>query len=584
MAKKLPDSKRGPSDKLAKARAKAKQIKVKASSAHKSTEEKFRKSGGYGRGTVSCWDIPPGGIKNSPAYKFILSRSGGKMLPAKDRSGAPVKGGYPLNKYPPNVLVDCIRSYWLPDDWAQVVKNTGPGGVYVGWMSPEGKFFYHRHGYTSAIEETLGKKLTAVDGFNGIYRGVQQFLKPSADKEFLQKTLTPAERKHIVPASKFHFAVVSARRATIDQGIQDIMTVEAQFKACGVKPKWYVDADSLKAYQALGLDAKVGGKLTPARNLALSDATKLGKCCVQVSDDIGKWEFLDIAKQNFSGETTMDKANKALKGCPRMVMSPLAAAQFLLAKMRGSPLKPQLGGVFPTANAAMSMGTHEYTHYNFVLGDFFVVDKSKVRFDNTMTLKEDYDFTCSHIKAHGSILRCNRLFVHAKHATNKGGAVAVRDSAGTKERYNIDILMRKWPGVFTLNKKRANEVLMKWKHHKEDAADGEAPAKATKKTVSKSMVKQKLKVKSGKAAAAGVKNKLHRLAKVSSAFPRAATVHYTGSMDGADYMVSRCKAMNKRSVEECIGKKYVRADGKSKSYGLADLRYDIKAGRLVLKK
>jgi len=40
----------------------------------------------------------------------------------------------------------------------------------------------------------------------------------------------------------------------------------------GVKPTWYVDEGSLEAYRALGLTAIVGGKLTPARNLALDHA------------------------------------------------------------------------------------------------------------------------------------------------------------------------------------------------------------------------------------------------------------------------------------------------------------------------
>merc|ERR550537_945400 len=118
--------------------------------------------------------------------------------------------------------------------------------------------------------------------------------------------------------------------------------------------------------------------------------------------------------------------------------------------MRSSPRKPQLGGVYCTGNAAMVMGADEYSTEHFILGDFFVADSSPCRFDNSMTLKEDYDFTCSHIDTHGSVLRCNRMLLHVKHATNAGGAVAVRDGKGAKERYNIAILMKKWPGAFRL--------------------------------------------------------------------------------------------------------------------------------------
>ena len=215
------------------------------------------------------------------------------------------------------------------------------------------------------------------------------------------------------------------------------------------------------------MKTKIGGKLTPARNMVLDDAKKLGKRCVQCSDDIGKWEYLDIDKQNFKGEANFAKANAALAGTKRHVITPVAAAQFMLAKMRSSSLKPQLGGVFPTGNAAMTLGTDEFAHEHFILGDFFVVDASPCRFDTTMTLKEDYDFTCNHLKKHGSVLRCQRMFVHAKHIKNKGGAVATRDENGKNERKNIAILMKKWPGVFQLNKKRKDEVLMRWNHRKQ---------------------------------------------------------------------------------------------------------------------
>merc|ERR1712039_855223 len=101
----------------------------------------------------------------------------------------------------------------------------------------------------------------------------------------------------------------------------------------------------------------------------------------------------------------------------------------------------------------------------------FVVDKSTVRFDENMTLKEDYDFTCSHIKAHGSVLRCQRMTLSVKHYSNAGGAVDERDGKGEKERMNIAILNEKWPGCFRANPKRKNEVIMRWKGAK--IVDGE---------------------------------------------------------------------------------------------------------------
>jgi len=77
-----------------------------------------------------------------------------------------------------------------------------------------------------------------------------------------------------------------------------------------------------------------------------------------------------------------------------------------------------------------------------------------------MTLKEDYDYTCSHLKTYGTVCRFNRLILHADHYCNAGGAVAVRNV--TTEKRNIKILRDKWPGVFWNSRRGATEVLLRW--------------------------------------------------------------------------------------------------------------------------
>merc|ERR1712048_547057 len=125
--------------------------------------------------------------------------------------------------------------------------------------------------------------------------------------------------------------------------------------------------------------------------------------------------------------------------------------------------KPQLGGVLPHHNPGLSLGLPEESSNVFILGDFFVVDKSPCRFDTRMTLKEDYDLTAAHMKEHGSVLRCNHLMVFAKHETNAGGACSIRDDQGERERENIAILQEKYPGAFRLNPHRPNQVVLNWR-------------------------------------------------------------------------------------------------------------------------
>lgn len=576
---------RAPSARLAKVRAAAKNTRNTAKGKAAEVEAKSRESGGYGRAVVSIWDAPAGGIVNSPAYRKVLARCGGVQIAPKNRAGAPVKGGYPISKYPPNVLVDGQRSHWVPDEWAQVVKNTGPGGTYIGWMSPEGKFFYHRHGYPGAVQETLGRPLTALDGANGIERTVRAMgVSANADKAFLKAALTPVERKHILDKSNFHFGVVSARRAKSDQGIYNIMTVEMHFRIAGVQPTWYVDAASVEDYKALGLTAVVGGKLTSARNMALDHAQISGCVCVQVSDDIAKWHYYDVAKQDLRGEKSFTKANAMLAGTREHIITPLAAAQFMLAKMRASPeeQKPKLAGVFPTNNASMTLGLEEFSKHHFILGDFFVADNSPVRFDETMTLKEDYDYTCSHIYKHGSVLRCNRMMVQARHSTNEGGAVATRDKSGSKEQENIAVLQKKWPGVFKGNKKRPNEILMNWRNYGvEDSM--KKPNKAGVEKHSKHLP-NKADVKKP-----GVKRSI--LKKVTGELKRkracpvrlCVKVESTGKASTASYIMDRCKKCDGLTVEQCFNMDVLDRDGKARKYMLSDLRYDMNAGRLKMK-
>jgi len=363
-------------------------------------------------------------------------------------------------------------------------------------MSPDGQTFYHR----KDAEAHAGYEFTVEAGRNGQIRKAQlqaaqaiqvvraqiketvftgsENVGVDPDREFF-KILSAQERKCLASAEEFHFCIVSARRATSIQGVQDIFMVESQFKEAGVTPTWYVDEASLKEYRSLGLKAVVGGKLTVARNKALRDACKMGKVCVQASDDISAWEYRHGKRAR---ERTDDAVNKACAAAQRFILSPVAAARFILAKMRAAPgdRKPQLGGVYMLGSCSRTFAGEEFARHHFILGDFFVVDKSSVRFDEAMTLKEDYDFTCAHIKAHGSVMRCQRMTLSVKHYSNAGGAVDERDRKGAKERYNIAILNEKWPGCFRPNPKRHNEVIMRWRGISNGDCDDDAETEATK--------------------------------------------------------------------------------------------------------
>merc|ERR1712048_583260 len=310
---------------------------------------------------------------------------------------------------------------------------------------------------------------------------------------------------------------------------------------------------------------------TAARNLALQDARKAHKVCVQVSDDISAWEYRHGKRAT---ERTDDAANKAHDAAKRFILSPVAAARFILAKMRAAPgpKKPQLGGLYMLGSCSRTFAGPEFVHEHFCIGDFFVVDKSKVRFDEAMTLKEDYDFSCAHIKAHGSVMRCQRMTLAVKHYSNSGGAVDERDKKGEKERMNIAILNRKWPGAFRPNPKRKNEIIMKWRKgasdpDDDDDNDGDTQSNNVHDTGARASISKKAQK------IVGVKRKITKAAPID--IPEKATLMSTDTPLKLPKHRVRCKKLAGLTVKRALSTVI-----QGKRYNMADLRYDLSKGYL----
>jgi len=535
----------------------------------------------------------------------VASKSS-KAIPIGERAGFPVKLAkgcvHPKDWKTHNgvkIIVDYSRSPWLPDDWGQGVKQTQPtahstgggGGILTTYVAPDGKSFFHK----ATSEQYAGRPLTNEEGWNGQVRlakkQAQQGLELARaegkngglDKdETLFKVLSAAERKCLPKKEEFHVGVVSARRATKLEGVRDIFMVEMQFKEAGVTPTWYVDQASLKDYKALGLNAVVGGKLCESRNKVLRDARAKGKVCVQVSDDISAWEYRDGPNAK---ERTDDALNAAHAAARRLIVSPVAAARFIVAKMRSSPQpRPKLGGVYMLGSCARIFSQDPFGRQHFILGDFFCVEPdSTVKFDENMKLKEDYDFTCAHISKYGSVMRCQHMTLNVKHYSNSGGAVSARDDKGKEERRNVAILKEKWPGMFRDNPKRKNEVILKWKTGKNTAdddydagGDGDSSPSARKTSAKKTTSATSgshLKVKKS------VAKKKANLGE----FSPGAMIHRTDTHAKTPYIDARCKQVAGKTVCSVLSASIsYKKDAKICKYGLSDLRYDLNCGYLRL--
>lgn len=326
-----------------------------------------------------------------------------------------------------------------------------------------------------ASSRAAGLVLKRLDGSGSRYcagsvQGWQALEKPpvaGAEAErLLFAALSEQERACIPGIDEFHFTVISGFRTRSVEGITDILKIQKLYADAGVNPTWYVDDQCPDEYRKLGLEVVKAGKLIPARNHALRDAFDSGKVCVQTSDDIGVWQFLNDPEKYRSDE----EANSACARCEKLNVSPVAAARYLVAKMRARGPQCRLGGVYPLGNGGRAMRAAPESTQNFILGDFFCSEFTECRFDERMSLKEDYDFTASHLERHGEAMRSNRLIITAKHETNAGGACQERDAAGTKEQENIQILKEKWPGAIGDHPTRANQVVLRWGSLKRDKA------------------------------------------------------------------------------------------------------------------
>ena len=202
---------------------------------------------------------------------------------------------------------------------------------------------------------------------------------------------------------------------------------------------WLVPAAEVKAYLLAGAPVVLddGGGLIAARNRALDLAFASGRVCIQLSDDLRRLE-------------------EALGPKEKRPMAFADAVALMRAATRAAGAK--LAGIAPVANAFYFNPARPFHTAAFILGDFMYIHPSTPRFDPSLRLKEDYDFTLQHLREYRAVARCNAILGHFAHRTNKGGACAYRTEE--LEQAAIAVLKTKWPGMVKDNPRRPNEILL----------------------------------------------------------------------------------------------------------------------------
>jgi hypothetical protein len=178
------------------------------------------------------------------------------------------------------------------------------------------------------------------------------------------------------------------------------------------------------------------GSLLQSRNFALNHAFEKKIICIQLSDDLKKV----TTNKNF----TQKKELHLDTVLPKMVE--------VFEKIKNVYLM----GIPPTNNDFYAK--NKISKNTFCIGDLLFVKPCDLFFDESLTLKEDYDYTLQHIWKYGNCFRLQTYLFEFEHYKNKGGAVDYRTD--NEEQKNIRYLIAKWGDKIKLNPKRKNEILI----------------------------------------------------------------------------------------------------------------------------
>jgi hypothetical protein len=202
---------------------------------------------------------------------------------------------------------------------------------------------------------------------------------------------------------------------------------------------WVVPQEEASLYEAEGAAVKAVSapfpNLVASRNLALDLAFAEGLPCVQTDDD-----FVRIKRAYGKRRTEAITFDDAVE----LMIGRLQRAGFYH------------GAVAPTTNAFFVGDITSKT--GFCIASLCVTLPCSLRFDDEMTLKEDYDYTLQHIAVYGGVVRSNDLLAEYQHYSNSGGAVEVRSTPN--EQRNIAYLKAKWGKAIRDNPRRPNEILL----------------------------------------------------------------------------------------------------------------------------
>jgi hypothetical protein len=160
----------------------------------------------------------------------------------------------------------------------------------------------------------------------------------------------------------------------------------------GVHHTWVVSCSESSTYRLAGaasiLEVRQGVRLCESCNAALNYAFSRNLVCVQIDDDLCpiKW---------WSGPGSFKKTPISVKTVILRTNQLMKEANLYLG-----------GGVPVPRINWIHWNKQGHESVNFIKAGFMVIRPMRLRFNEKLTLKEDYEFSGQNIKEFGGVVRC----------------------------------------------------------------------------------------------------------------------------------------------------------------------------------